>query len=261
MISVIGIPSDKNSSFLKGSSKAPPLIMKEFFSESSNLFTESGINLDQKSIFKYNGCLRLKNYNDEYEQVKKDLYDELENNNRCISIGGDHSITYPIISAYSHFYKKLNILHFDAHPDLYHSFENNPFSHASTFARIMGNNLVKNLTQVGIRTMNTHQKDQAEKYNVHVIHMAQFDSTMQFDFDGPIYISIDLDALDPAFAPGVSHPEPGGLSTRDILNTLSKVNGEIIGGDIVEYNPEKDFQNTTAITASKILKELMGKMI
>ena len=125
----------------------------------------------------------------------------------------------------------------------------------------MENNLVKKLTQVGIRTMNTHQKDQAEKYNVKVIQMAQFDSTMQFDFDGPVYISIDLDALDPAFAPGVSHPEPGGLSTRDILNTLSKINGEIVGGDIVEYNPEKDFQNTTAITASKILKELMGKMI
>ena len=261
MISVIGIPSDKNSSFLKGSSKAPPLIMKEFFSESSNLYTESGINLDQKSIFKYNGCLRLKNHNDEYEQIKKALYDELENNNRCISIGGDHSITYPIISAYSLFYKQLNILHFDAHPDLYHNFEDNPFSHASPFARIMENNLVKSLTQVGIRTMNSHQKDQAEKYNVQVIHMAQFDSTMQFDFDGPIYISIDLDALDPAFAPGVSHPEPGGLTTRDILNTLSKINGKVIGGDIVEYNPEKDFQNTTAITASKILKELMGKMI
>ena len=261
MISVIGIPSDKNSSFLKGSSKAPPLIMKEFFSESSNLFTESGINLDQKSIFKYNGCLRLKNYNDGYEQVKKALYDELENNNRYISIGDDHSITYPIISAYSHFYIKLNILHFDAHPDLYHSFENNPFSNASPFAIIMENNLVKKLAQVGIRTMNTHQKDQAEKYNVQVIHMAQFDSTMQFDFDEPVYISIDLDALDPAFALGVSHPEPGGLSTRDIINTLSKINGEIIGGDIVEYNPEKYFQNTTEITASKILKELMGKMI
>ena len=57
-------------------------------------------------------------------------------------------------------------MHFDAHPDLYHSFENNPFSHASPFAIIMENNLVKNLTQVGIQTINTHQKDQAEKYNV-----------------------------------------------------------------------------------------------
>ena len=97
-------------------------------------------------------------------------------------------------------------MHFDAHPDLYYSFDNNPFSHASPFARIMENNLVKKLTQVGIRTMNAHQEEQAKKYNVQVIHMGQFDSTMQFDFDGPVYVSIDLDALDPAFAPGVSHP-------------------------------------------------------
>ena len=261
MISIIGIPSDKNSSFLRGCSKAPPLIMKEFFSESSNLFTESGINLDQSSIFKYNGCLRLKNQNSEYEQIQKAVYNELEKKNRCISIGGDHSITYPIISAYTNFYKQLNILHFDAHPDLYDSFDNNPFSHASPFARIMENNLVGKLTQVGIRTMNAHQKKQAKKYNVQVIHMGQFDSTMQFDFDGPVYVSIDLDALDPAFAPGVSHPEPGGISTRDLLTILSTANGEFVGGDIVEYNPKKDFQNITAILASKILKELMSKMI
>ena len=152
-------------------------------------------------------------------------------------------------------------MHFDAHPDLYHSFDNNPFSHASPFARIMENNLVKKLTQVGIRTMNAHQEEQAKKYNVQVIHMGQFDSTMQFDFDGPVYVSIDLDALDPAFAPGVSHPEPGGISTRDLLTILSTTNGEVVGGDIVEYNPKKDFQNITAILASKILKELMSKMI
>ena len=183
MISIIGIPSDKNSSFLRGCSKAPPLIMKEFFSESSNLFTESGINLDQSSIFKYNGCLRLKNQNSEYEQIQKAVYNELENNNRCISIGGDHSITYPIISAYANFYKQLNILHFDAHPDLYHSFDNNPFSHALPYARIMENNLLKKLTQVGIRTINAHQEEQTKKYIVQVIQMGQFDSTMQFDID------------------------------------------------------------------------------
>ena len=207
---------DKNEAALENFSKKNPLIkcafadvsnetqMKEFFSESSNLFTESGINLDQSSIFKYNGCLRLKNQNSEYEQIQKAVYNELEKKNRCISIGGDHSITYPIISAYTNFYKQLNILHFDAHPDLYDSFDNNPFSHASPFARIMENNLVEKLTQVGIRTMNAHQKEQAKKYNVQVIHMGRFDSTIQFDFDGPVYVSIDIDALDPAFAPGVS---------------------------------------------------------
>ena len=261
MISIIGIPSDKNSSFLRGASQAPPLIMKEFFSESSNLFTESGINLDQSSIFKYNGCLRLKNQNSEYEQIQKAVYNELEKNNRCISIGGDHSITYPIISAYTNFYKQLNILHFDAHPNLYDSFDNNLFSHASPFARIMKNNLVEKLTQAGIRTMNAHQKEQAKKYNVQVIHMGQFDSTMQFDFDGPVYVSIDLDALDPAFAPGVSHPEPGGLSTRDLLTILSTANGEVVGAISLNIIQKKRLSEYNCSIRIKILKELMSKMI
>ena len=84
---------------------------------------------------------------------------------------------------------------------------------------------------------------------------------MQFDFEGPVNVSIDLGALDPAFTPGVSHPEPKGKSTRDLLTILSTTNGKVVGGDIVEYNPKKDFQNITAILASKILKELMSKMI
>ena len=81
------------------------------------------------------------------------------------------------------------------------------------------------------------------------------------NFDGPIYISIDMDALDPAYAPGVSHPEPGGLSTRDILHIISSLKGKVVGGDIVEYNPKRDINNLTAVTASKLLKELMGKIL
>ena len=261
MISLLGIPSDRNSSFLKGSSKAPSLIMHEFYSESSNLFTESGINLKEKNNFRYNGCLKLNSQNNDFHQIKETINRELKKNNFCISLGGDHSITFPIISAYHNFYENLNILRFDAHPDLYKNFQNNPYSHASPFARIMENNLVKSLTQIGIRTMNSHQKFQAEKYDVKVIPMLEFSTALKFDFDGPVYISIDLDALDPAFAPGVSHPEPGGLSTRDILTTISNLKGKVIGADIVEYNPQRDIHNLTAITASKLLKELMGKML
>ena len=158
-------------------------------------------------------------------------------------------------------YKKLNILHFDAHPDLYQNFENNPYSHASPFARIMENNLAESLIQIGIRTMNSHQKLQAEKYNVEVVTMSKFSSNIKINFDGPIYISIDMDALDPAYAPGVSHPEPGGLSTRDILHIISSLKGKVVGGDIVEYNPKRDIHNLTAVTASKLLKELMGKIL
>ena len=125
----------------------------------------------------------------------------------------------------------------------------------------MENKLTNSLTQLGIRTMNDHQEKQAKRYNVKVIKMDEFSSDLKFKFEEPVYISIDLDGIDPAFAPGVSHPEPGGFSTRDIIKIISNLDGEIVGADIVEYNPRRDINNITAITAAKLLKELMGQML
>jgi arginase family enzyme len=73
-------------------------------------------------------------------------------------------------------------------------------------------------------------------------------------------MSIDLDGLDPAFAPGVSHPEPGGLSTLDVLKLIRRIKGPLIGADIVELNPERDFQMTTARVVVRLLKELAARM-
>ena len=125
----------------------------------------------------------------------------------------------------------------------------------------MENNLAKRLVQVGIRTLNDHQKEQVKKFNVEVIEMKDYNSNLSFQFDGPVYISLDIDGLDPAYAPGVSHPEPGGLTTREIINILHSLQADVIGGDIVEYNPVNDVNNITAITAAKLLKEMIGKLI
>jgi arginase family enzyme len=75
------------------------------------------------------------------------------------------------------------------------------------------------------------------------------------------YISLDLDALDPAFAPGVSHHEPGGLSVRDVLNIIQRLPNPIVGADIVEYNPKRDINGVTAMVAAKLLKEIAGRMV
>ena len=73
---------------------------------------------------------------------------------------------------------------------------------------------------------------------------------------GPLYVSIDLDALDPAFAPGVSHHEPGGLSVRELLSVLHRIDAPIVGADVVEYNPARDVNGVTAVVAAKLVKEL-----
>ena len=261
MLSVLSFPFDENSSFLKGSSKAPPKIIEAFYSDSSNAYSENGFNCRDTKLINISHKVKLSTGKLAIEEIRKKAQNELGKGRKLISIGGDHSITFPLIQAHSNQYKSLNILHFDAHPDLYDNFDDNPFSHASPFARIMENNLVKRLVQIGIRTLNNHQKEQVNKFGVEVIEMKDFNSNLSVEFNGPVYISLDIDALDPSFAPGVSHPEPGGLSTRNIINIVHSLKGEVVGGDIVEYNPIKDINDITAIAAAKLLKEIIGKIM
>jgi arginase family enzyme len=119
----------------------------------------------------------------------------------------------------------------------------------------------KRLIQVGIRTMTGHQREQAKKFGVEVIEMRYLPALDRMKVDGPIYISFDMDALDPAFAPGISHREPGGLSTREALAHLQAISGKIVGADIVEFNPAQDSTQLTATVAAKLLKEILGRMI
>jgi len=262
MIKVIGIPYDANSSFLKGPALAPPRIRLMERDGSANAYAENGLEITDGITHRDVGDLYFDTANSEkvHGLIKQTIAENLTGATRIITLGGDHSITYPIIAAYSKSYSGLNILHIDAHADLYDNFDDNPYSHASPFARIMETGLVNSLTQVGIRTLNTHQREQAKKFNVSVIEMKDLDFGFIKKLQGPLYISLDLDGLDPAYAPGVSHHEPGGLSTREVISMIQKIEVPIVGADIVEYNPTRDFNNITAMVAYKLLKELIAKM-
>ncbi|HEY7161259.1 MAG TPA: arginase family protein, partial [Acidobacteriota bacterium] len=152
-------------------------------------------------------------------------------------------------------------LHFDAHPDLYQDFENNPHSHASPFARVLEEKLADRLVQVGIRANNDHQREQIRKYKVETYEMKDWRDDVVFEFDMPVYISFDLDGLDPSCAPGVAHPEGGGLTVRQAVRLIQTLKAKVIGADIVELLPEKDSLGITAAGAAKILKEIAGKII
>ncbi|NAS13531.1 agmatinase family protein [Poritiphilus flavus] len=255
-ITLQGFPFDEKSSYLKGSAQAPPLIRLAYNSPSASYFAENGLEI-QPELLDDKGDFEI----EEYMDIAEITLDNITKDRPLITLGGDHSISYPVISAFNKVYGKLEILHIDAHPDLYDSFEGDPHSHACPFARIMENGLASRLTQIGIRTLNTHQREQAEKYGVYMIEMKDLDSKSLPAFEAPLYLSLDLDALDPAYAPGVSHHEPGGLSTRQVLEILNKIQIPIVGADIVEYNPQRDIHGVTAMIASKFLKEIASKML
>jgi arginase len=257
---LLGIPFDGQSSYLRGSGDAPVKIREALKSEASNDWSETGVDLGVAGIYEDAGDLALAE-KDAFPAIEDGLRALVERGKRPVSLGGDHSITFPILKAFSQRYPELTIFHFDAHPDLYDEFDGNRLSHACPFARIMEAGLAKRLVQVGIRTINRHQREQALRFGVEVMEMHGLPAYEKLKAAGPVYITFDMDALDPAYAPGVSHREPGGMSVREAIAHLHAIGGEIIGADLVEYNPVQDVAGMTATVAAKILKEILGKMI
>jgi agmatinase len=255
-IRLIGLPTDSHSSFLRGSAQAPDAIRRALASEHANQATECGLELGSDIIVENLGDLPLDETEQDLGRIANAAREARSNGVVPIFLGGDHMVTFPVVAGLAEEHGAINILHFDAHPDLYQDFEGDPLSHASPFARIMERGFASRLVQVGIRTLNRHCREQVKTYGVEVVEMRDFSPDRVPIPERPLYISIDLDALDPAFAPGVSHHEPGGLSTREILSVLHRISTPIIGADVVEYNPARDINGMTAVVAAKLVKEL-----
>ena len=258
-IAVLGIPFDANSSFRKGPALAPARIRESYYSDSANPCSELGVDLSELTNLYDAGDVDCGQ--DAFTAIQNKVSSLLSRGLKVASLGGDHSVTLPIIRAHAEHYPQLTILHLDAHPDLYDSLDNNSFSHACPFARIMEEFPHTQLIQGGIRTLTPHCREQAQKFNVHIYEMKDGIAPLtNLDIQGPVYLSLDIDCLDPAFAPGVSHHEPGGLSTRELLNIIHGLKGELIGADIVEYNPDRDWISMTGMVAAKCLKEILAKI-
>ena len=260
-VAILGVPHDENSSFLRGAAEAPSKIRHELWSEANNMWTETGVDLRVEGRIRDYGDIRFDNARDAWELIETRVDDVLSDGGPAIFLGGDHAITHPILRAVRRNHPRLTILHFDAHPDIYYDFEGNPRSHASPFARIMEEGLTDRLVQCGIRTATGHQREQIRKLGVEVIEARHWREATRIEFTTPVYISLDIDGIDPAYAPGVSHREAGGLSPRQVINMIQTINQPVVAADIVEFNPRCDVSNLTAIVAAKLLKEIAGMMV
>ena len=260
---LIGLPYDASSSYQRGPAEAPRAIREALWSPSANTWTELGVDIGVEGIITDAGDLELGGCSpaDARRAIERGIARLLAIGARPVSLGGDHSVTYPVLRAVRPHAPSLTILHIDAHPDLYEDFDGDRYSHACPFARIMEDGLADRLVQVGIRTASGHQRDQARRFGVEVIEMRAVRDDLRLPVSTPLYVSIDIDALDPAFAPGVSHCEPGGLSVRQLLSLLQSLDAPIVAADVVELNPRADPSGVSATVAAKVLRELLGVMV
>lgn len=258
-VSLLGIPNDDNSAMMKGAAEAPAPIRAELHSDAHSLWTETGIDLNK--AFNDHGDIRFDSARDPWDIIEETVGRVLDIGDPLICLGGDHAITHPVMRAVRRRQRSLTILHIDAHPDIYDAYEGNRRSQTSSFARIMEEGLTDRLIQVGLRTINGHHRDQFKRFGVEVIEAGRCSEDLKFDIETPIFISMDIDALDPAHAPGVTYREPGGLTVRQVVNLIHRLDQPIVAADIVEYNPRCDISNLTANVAAKLLKEIAGMMI
>jgi len=258
---LLGIPWDASSSFQRGAAEAPPLIRQALWSASSNTTNERGQDVSRADVLRDAGDLALPEHAGNARlAIEAGVRRIVEDGDIPLLLGGDHSITYPALRAWQGRELALTVLHFDAHSDLYDDFEGERYSHACPFARVLEDGLAQRLVQVGIRCMTAHLRTQVERFGVEVYEAGRWreSATAIAALRGPVYISLDLDVLEPMLAPGLSHPEPGGLSVRDVLDLLALVRADVVGADIVEYNPRHDVRDLTARVAAKFVKEIVG---
>lgn len=260
-IALLGIPNDDNSSYLRGAAEAPARIRAHLFCDAYSTWSETGFDLGAPGAVVDHGDLRFDAATDPWQTIEHAVARAIDGGDPLVCLGGDHAITHPILRGVRSRHPRLSVLHIDAHPDIYHCYQGNPRSHASPFARIMEERLVDRLVQVGLRTINDEHRTQFARFGVEVVEASRCDVPLRFDFDSPVYVSIDIDALDPAYAPGVSHREPGGLSVRRVIDLIQSIERPIVGADVVEYNPRCDIADLTVGVAAKFVKELAGMMV
>ena len=258
---IVGIPYDASSSYRRGAAEAPEAIRKALQSESSNSWSEALVDIGKSEHLGDIGDLDVSNHETVRETIERGIRDVIAIGRRPISLGGDHSITYPIMRGFGLPSGEFTVLQIDAHGDLYSDFQGDRYSHACPFTRILEAGLIRKLVQVGIRTMNDEQRANAERLSVETIDMRAWTAGTRPRLKGPIYVSLDIDGIDPAFAPGVSHREPGGLTVREVITLIQGLPGPIVGADVVEYNPGEDVPGMTGPVCAKLVKELASRML
>jgi agmatinase len=261
-----GLADDSQSSFRRGAAAAPDRIRRVYNGNCYNTTTESGVDLS--GAVADSGDLSPAADWPATARAFRRYAEGLFGTGRVpFFAGGDHAVTVPVAEALGVLGRPVHIIQIDAHPDLYPRFEGSATSHACVTARLLEMPHIASITQFGIRTMNAVQERTAQAHAGRLLlcHARELVGPIvppaHIPEDGPVFLDVDLDGFDPAFAPGVSHPVPGGLTPRQVLDLIQALRWTLVGMTVVECNPELDVRGVTAVLAGRLLHEGMGAAI
>ena len=252
---ILGIPFDRTSSFIPGSRFAPSQIRTAFdnvesYSPYQNRDLSSAKIHDTGDI-----VFSSIDTKSAMNQIKKEIAKHLTCRKKILSIGGEHTITVPIVQIFKEHYPKLKVIQFDAHADLRNEYLGEKLCHATAMRRVSEIVGANNLYQLGIRSM-TKDESNTKMYPFNIEkHIPRVKKQLG---KTPVYLTLDIDVLEIGTMPAVATPEPGGCSFAELVSALVKLSGcQIVGADLVEYNPLSVASLAYASTAAVLLREML----
>lgn len=275
-VAILGVPYDSSTSYRSGARFGPRAIREQ------SLLLWGYNNAQQVAPFE---VLNVVDYGDvdvipvdivaTHRVIEQTAATILESGSRLISLGGDHSISLPLLRAHHKRHGPLAVVHFDAHPDTWdEEYPTFKYSHGTPFRRAIEEGLIDTdaYLQIGIRGPTASPQDYADARQLGA-RLITFDEATDLGVRGvlaeiqqrvgprPVYVTLDIDAVDPAFAPGTGTPEVGGFTSHQMLQLLRGLTGlKLVGADLVEVAPPFDSQNITAILAANLVFELLSLM-
>ncbi len=272
---ILGIPFDGAASVGKGAALAPDAI--RVCTKVLPPVNSTGERFPEIRIFDKGDVEFSLDWNAFFQKVEDEAFSLLRSGKFCLFIGGDHSVTIPLANAFARYHqgKKIGFIHFDSHPDLCDEYEGSRWSHACPLRRVLDDHITpRDLAQIGIRSYESEEIDLYETHPEILVVKAhdifrdgwqEASNRIASHFQGydALYLTLDIDVLDPAFAPGTGTPEAGGLSSRELLAILNQLMESlpVKAMDLVEISPSLDTVNQiTSWAGAKIIYEILAQL-
>jgi agmatinase len=247
-ITSVGLPFEGILSGLPGMREGPHFIRKASYLLESYV---PGLNVDLRYV-QFNDLGNVELFGSP-ERVTEDIAEVTAGIKYPVALGGDHSITIGIVNDLIKRYGELHVIYFDAHWDLRDSYGDSSHSHACVASRLL--DMGAKITFLGVRSGSREEWERGK-----TLSMFGPDETWPDKFSEPVYITVDIDVFDPAFAPGVGTPEPAGITPSKFFNWLYRAKiDKIVGFDVAETNPLIE-DHITPILAARIVRDMIAKM-